>query len=60
MATSHTEGTTMRTLTLLGVLLAFAMGATAHAEGVSSDDIECGNKTTCLQEPGDDNGGATG
>lgn len=33
----------MKTLTLIGALIAFTLGATAHAEGVSADDIERGN-----------------
>lgn len=38
----------MKTLTLIGALFAFAMGATAYAEGVSSDDALCGNDPTCF------------
>lgn len=38
----------MKILALLGVLFAFAMGSTAHAEGVSAEDIKCGNNPTCV------------
>jgi len=47
----------MKTLALLGVLFAFAMGATAHAEGVSSEDIECGNTSTCVHNQAETNEG---
>ncbi|WP_372986499.1 hypothetical protein [Marinobacter sp.] len=50
----------MRILTLIGILFAFAMGATAQAEGVSKEDAECGNKATCLQSPGDEDHGSAG
>lgn len=43
----------MKTLTLVGILFAFAMGATALAEGVSQEDIDCSNRPTCLQSPAD-------
>jgi hypothetical protein len=45
----------MKILALLGVLFAFTMGATAHAEGVSIEDIECGNNPTCVHNQVDGN-----
>jgi hypothetical protein len=50
----------MKILALLGVLFAFAMGSTAHAEGVSVEDIECGNNPTCVHSLDDGNTGSTG
>ncbi|ERS81005.1 hypothetical protein Q672_06750 [Marinobacter sp. EVN1] len=50
----------MRTLALIGVLFAFAMGSAAHAEGVSAEDIECGNNATCIPNLEEGNGGSTG
>lgn len=44
----------MKTLTLLGMLFAFAMGATALAEGISEEDTKCSNRPTCLQSPADE------
>jgi hypothetical protein len=49
----------MKILALLGVLFAFAMGSTAHAEGVSAEDIECGNNPTCVPNLAEGNGGST-
>ncbi len=37
----------MKILALLGALFSFAIGATAHAEGVSAEDIKCGNNPPC-------------
>jgi len=45
----------MKILALLGVLFAFAIGSTAHAEGVSAEDIECGNNPTCVHNVADGN-----
>jgi|GEM_PF-656139 hypothetical protein len=59
MDISKTEDTTMKILAMLGVLFAFAMGATAHAEGVSAEDIECGNNPTCVHSLDDGNTGST-
>ncbi len=50
----------MKILALLGVLFAFAMGSAAHAEGVSAEDIECGNIATCIPSLMEGNGGSTG
>ncbi len=50
----------MKILALLGALFAFAIGATAHAEGVSAEDIECGNNPPCAHSLDDGNTGSTG
>lgn len=50
----------MKILALLGVLFAFAMGSTAHAEGVSAEDINCGNNPSCFHGLDDDKVGSTG
>jgi hypothetical protein len=50
----------MKILALLGVLFAFAIGSAAHAEGVSAEDIECGNTATCIPSLMEGNGGSTG
>ncbi|WP_187298704.1 hypothetical protein [Marinobacter sp. F3R11] len=46
----------MKTFTLTGALIALALtfAATAHAEGVSAEDIERGNNPSCyhIQESG--------
>ncbi|WP_179397214.1 hypothetical protein [Marinobacter sp. ANT_B65] len=44
----------MKTLTLAGALIVLAFTATAHAEGVSAEDIERGNNPSCyhIQEGG--------
>ncbi|MCK2148409.1 hypothetical protein [Marinobacter alexandrii] len=41
----------MKILTLTGLLMAFALGSTAFAEGVSDEDIKCENNPVCLQSP---------
>lgn len=41
----------MKILTLTGLLLAFALGSTAFAEGISDEDIKCENNSVCLQSP---------
>ena len=51
VAISNKGDRTMKILTLTGLLLAFALGSSAFAEGVSDEDIECGNNRICLETP---------
>ncbi len=41
----------MKTLMLICAFIAFALSGTAYAEGVSAEDIECGNNPPCLHSP---------
>ncbi|WP_303607803.1 hypothetical protein [Marinobacter sp. 1_MG-2023] len=41
----------MKTLALIGALVVFAWGATAHADTPSARDLECGNNHPCLHSP---------
>ncbi|WP_417545656.1 hypothetical protein [Marinobacter sp.] len=43
----------MKTLTMIFALVAFALSGTAFAEGISAEDIECGNNPTCFHNPAD-------
>lgn len=38
----------MNTWKLIGVLFILMMAGTAQAEGVSNEDIQCGNNPTCV------------
>ncbi|MCM0614000.1 hypothetical protein KFJ24_16050 [Marinobacter sediminum] len=49
----------MKTLTLISALFAFALGATAHAEGVSIDDMEAGNHPASVHSMAKDNRGSS-
>tara|TARA_R110000772_G_scaffold206609_1_gene317172 strand:+ start:90 stop:257 length:168 start_codon:yes stop_codon:yes gene_type:complete len=48
------ENSIMKTLTLITALFAFTLGAVAHAEGISAEDIERGNNPSSfdIQEGG--------
>ncbi|MDO6441919.1 MULTISPECIES: hypothetical protein [unclassified Marinobacter] len=50
----------MKTLTLITALIAFTFGATAHAEGVSAEDIERGNNPSTFHIQEGESQGSTG